>query len=167
MQRSYQDKIVLEFGGGQSTFWWAKRAKHVVSFEGNKVWYDIIKEKMPSNVSLFYAPMEKSSMCIEAINNVLGSLPYRSFDVVIIDGLYRYDLIDVACQAVNAYGLIICDDSQGYGFYEGFQRRRYSRVDFFGNVPGVLMPHCTSIYFKTNTFIFHEEHTIPNVKNTY
>jgi hypothetical protein len=45
--RSYEGKTVLEFGGGQSTLWWASRAKNIVTFEGDQDWYDKIKRSMP------------------------------------------------------------------------------------------------------------------------
>src|SRR5437588_4831670 len=30
-QRNFEDKLILEFGSGQSTLWWASRAKFVIS----------------------------------------------------------------------------------------------------------------------------------------
>jgi hypothetical protein len=53
--RPYERKRILEFGGGQSTTWWAARAEHVVAFEGDKNWFDKIKAAMPKNVDLHYA----------------------------------------------------------------------------------------------------------------
>src|SRR4051812_13882826 len=38
--RDYRDKVVLEFGGGQSTLWWAQRARRVVTLEGDQQWYE-------------------------------------------------------------------------------------------------------------------------------
>jgi hypothetical protein len=38
-------------------------------------------------------------------------------------------------------------------FYSGFRDSGLSRVDFYGNAPGVVLPHCTSIYFRA-TFVF-------------
>jgi hypothetical protein len=56
-QRSYEDKRVLEFGGGQSTLWWARLARHIVTFEGDIDWYNQIKVTMPANVDLHYVSM--------------------------------------------------------------------------------------------------------------
>ncbi len=99
--------------------------------------------------------MENAATCMEQIENVLRSLPYAAYDVVIIDGLYRYEAIKVALKCISDTGVIICDDSDGYGFYEGFRDAGLRKVDFFGNAPGVLLPRCTSIYFKAPSFIFN------------
>src|SRR5580704_17716769 len=45
--RDYTNKTVLEFGGGQSSLWWASRAKSIVTMEGNLNWYDRIKSVIP------------------------------------------------------------------------------------------------------------------------
>jgi hypothetical protein len=74
----------------------------------------------------------------------------RLLRVVIIDGLTRGDLFDIASKYVAPNGIIICDNAEGYGFYEGFKDRGFSRVDFYGNAPGILLPHCTSIFFARN-----------------
>lgn len=34
--RNFTGKSILEFGGGQSSLWWSKRAGHVVTIEGDK-----------------------------------------------------------------------------------------------------------------------------------
>ncbi|MGC1360796.1 MAG: hypothetical protein WA826_06450, partial [Silvibacterium sp.] len=41
--RDFKNKNILEFGGGQSTLWWAKRARRVVTFEGKREWHDRIR----------------------------------------------------------------------------------------------------------------------------
>ena len=40
--------IGVEYGSGRSTFWFAKRCKHLTSFENNKKWYDIVSKKITS-----------------------------------------------------------------------------------------------------------------------
>jgi hypothetical protein len=58
---------VLEFGGGQSTLWWAERAKNVVTLEGNKEWYEKIKRDMPENVDLNYVSMENKEANVSEV----------------------------------------------------------------------------------------------------
>ena len=55
--------------------------------------------------------------------------------------------------------IIICDNAEGYGFYEGFKSRGMDRVDFYGYCPGVILEHSTSIYFMRSSFVF--DPTIP------
>jgi hypothetical protein len=152
--RNYQNKSVLEFGGGQSTLWWANRAKHVVTLEGELAWYQRIRNTMPDNVDLSHVTMADRSANVEAVNATLASKPFSEYDVVVIDGLFREEMVDVACRVLAPNGIIICDNAEGYGIYGRFKERGLDRVDFYGNAPGVALPHCTSIYFKQSSFIF-------------
>lgn len=158
--RSY-DKTVLEFGVGQSTLWWAQRAKRVIGFEGDEVWRQKLKARVPSNVELHLVPIDSPSACVDAINRILSFQSDPRFDVIVIDGLWRYELIDIAASVVTDTGIIICDNAEGYGFYEGFKDRDFHRVDFFGNAPAVMLPHCTSIFFRPGSFVFDPKYPIP------
>lgn len=162
--RSYEDKTVLEFGAGQSTLWWAEKAKRVVAFEGDEVWYQKLKDKVQSNVELHFVPMDSPSACIEAINQILSNSDTR-FDVIVIDGLYRYHMIEIATSVVADTGIIICDNAESYPFYDGFKDRDFYRVDFFGNAPSVLLPHSTSIFFRAGSFVFDSKYPIPVISS--
>jgi hypothetical protein len=159
--RSYEGKKVLEFGGGQSTLWWAKRAKHVVVFEGDKDWYEKIKINLPGNVDLYLVSMESPDKCVKEVNKILTDEHYGEFDVIIIDGLFRFQMIDISKKVMANSGAIICDDADGYGFYDGFKDSSLNRVDFFGYGPCVVLPHCTSIFFGDRSFLFDPHHLIP------
>ena len=159
--RTYSDKTVLEFGGGQSTLWWAKRARSVVTLEGDREWYEKIKNKMPDNVDLHYVSMKDKDTNVLRVKETLSSISHKRFHVVVIDGLYRYEMIDIACNVLTEDGIVICDNAEGYDFYDGFKNRGLNRVDFYGIAPGVVLPHCTAIYFKQSSFIFDPTIPIP------
>src|SRR6266849_5474554 len=152
--RSYEDKTVLEFGAGQSTLWWAQRAKRVVAFEGDDLWLQKLKDRVPSNVELHLVSNNDPLSCVEAINRILSFQSASRFDVAVIDGLWRDQMIDIAVRILKNTGIIICDDAESFGFYDGFKGRDFYRVDFFGNAPGVVLPHCTSIFFRSGSFVF-------------
>ena len=159
--RSYEDRTIIEFGAGQSTLWWAQRAKHVVAFEGDELWYQTLKVIVPSNVELYLVPIDSPLACVEAINRILSFQLNPRFDIAVIDGLWRYQMIAIAARLMKDTGVIICDNAEGYGFYEGFKERNFHRVDFFGNAPGVVLPHCTSIFFRPGSFVFDPKYPIP------
>jgi len=165
--RDYQDKLVLEFGGGQSTLWWAKHAKHVVTLEGDEQWYNQIKQGMPSNVSLHNVTMQSAESNVADVNRVLSEHSYSKYDVIVIDGLHRFEMIEVALNYLNEGGAIICDNAEGYNFCEGFKDSGLQRVDFFGNAPGTVLPHCTCIYVAQNSFIMSAENPIPVISNNH
>lgn len=161
--RSYAGKLILEFGGGQSTLWWAARARHVVTLEGDKQWFDKISGKMPANVELCHVSMESEAANIAHVEEALNGRNYPQYDVIVIDGLYRSAMISIAISRLAADGIIVCDNAEGYGFYEGFKDSGLLRVDFFGNAPGVVLPHSTSIYFRPSSFVFDATHPIPDI----
>lgn len=160
--RNYEDKIILEFGGGQSTLWWASKAKQVVTLEGDREWYEKIKGQIPNNVDLCYVSMESKEINVSEVTHTLKNKQYSKYDVIVIDGLYRYEMIEIALSYLADDGIVICDNAEGYGFYEGFKESGLWRVDFFGNAPGVVLPHATSIYFRPSScFIFDAKYPIP------
>lgn len=159
--RHYDDKIILEFGGGQSTLWWASRAERVVTLEGDHRWYRKLRRNIPRNVDLHHVSMESPSVCVAQVERILSSKKYATYDVIIIDGLYRYEMIDIARRYMTETGMIICDNAEGYGFFEGFLNSGLNRVDFFGHAAGVILPHATSIFFKSNSVFFSSNHPIP------
>jgi hypothetical protein len=159
--RPFPDKTILEFGGGQSTLWWAKRARRVVTFEGDGGWLEWLSRKAPSNVELHQVTQDDRTACVAEVSTILQRRPHLFFDVVVIDGLWRFEMIEIAVQKMAHEGMIICDDSDGYGFHRGFLGRELNRVDFYGQVPGGAFPHVTSIYFPNTSFGFSPSHLIP------
>ena len=70
-------------------------------------------------------------------------------------------MIAIAISRLSDGGIIVCDNAEGYGFYEGFKESGLCRVAFFGNAPGVVLPHATSIYYRRFAFVFDAKHPIP------
>lgn len=158
--RNFADKMVLEFGGGQSTRWWAKRAKRVVTLEGDEAWYDTIKDSMAPNVELHHVSMASAAANREAVEAILAAKPYEAYDVIVIDGLHREEMIPIAQRLIAPDGVIICDNAEGYSFYEGFASSEMNRVDFYGYAPGGIAPSTTSIYFNIGSFVFSPSYPI-------
>jgi len=161
--RDFSDKHVLEFGGGQSTLWWATKASSVSTLEGDKDWYQKIEQTMPSNVDLRYVTMVSREDNVAAVKAELNDIDINQYDIIVIDGLYRENMIDIALEYIARGGIIICDNAEGYGFADGFKESGLKRVDFFGNAPGVVLPSCSSIYFDQHADIFSANYDIPAV----
>ena len=103
---------------------------------------------------------------ISQVKNTLSTVKINRFDVIVIDGLYRNAMIDIACDYLSDIGIIICDNAEGYGFYESFRSRGMNRVDFYGLAPGIILPHCTSIYFTPTSFVFDSHIPIRDIAKT-
>jgi hypothetical protein len=161
--RDFKDKNVLEFGGGQSSLWWAARAKQVVTLEGDPEWLADLSKRIPANVDLNLITMESAEKCVAQCEDTLTKKPYRKYDVIVIDGLLREGLPRVALHYVADDGIIICDNAEGYGFQESFKDSGFHRVDFYGYAPGVVLPHSTSIFFKPGAVLFSAHYPIARI----
>jgi hypothetical protein len=158
--RDFSRQRVLEFGAGHSTLWWATRAATLLSIEEDPSWAEKLRPRLPANAQVHLASMASAEACLADVRRILeGRGP---FDVIVIDGLYRQELVPVAVRALAEGGIIVCDNSEGYGFREAFLSHGMSRVDFYGMAPGVILDHCTSIYFRNGAFAFDPAHPIVN-----
>jgi len=156
--RDFSRRRVLEFGAGQSTLWWAPRVASLVSIEEDRSWAEKLRPRLPAHAEVHLASMVSAEACLADVGRILEGRGL--FDVIVIDGLYRRELVPVAVRALAEAGMIICDNSEGYGFREEFLRHAMSRVDFYGMVPGVILDHCTSIYFRSDAFAFEASQPI-------
>jgi len=154
--RDFKDAEVLEFGSGQSTLWWAKFAKYVTAFEGKKDWYNFLKPLLAINTTVIMVTLHSRESCIADVKNNLEKMD-KTFDVIVIDGLFRFEMVPFAQKYIKDDGIIICDNSDGYGMFEGFLNTEFKRVDFYGYAPGVVLPHCTSIFYKVNCKYFNNQ----------
>ncbi len=155
--KNFSNCTVLEFGSGQSTLWWADRAKKVTSLEDDQIWLEKFDRQALANVDLHYIPTN-----LTGLEAVVG---HQNYDVIIVDGLYRPKAAEKAEQMVASNGVIIVDNSeQLFSKPEGlhciadfFRSKGYRRIDFYGHSPGVILPHCTSIFFKEDCFLLKGE----------
>lgn len=150
--KHFSDRSVLEFGSGQSTLWWSERAKTVLSFEDDESWYQSLLKHVPANVRLILSDTAGSKVESE-VNGM-------HFDIIVIDGLDRLACAEKSAALLAEDGAIILDNSEGYWGRDGeypiislFRERGFSRVDFYGHAPGVILPSCTSLFFRDSCFL--------------
>jgi predicted O-methyltransferase YrrM len=160
-QRSFGDKHVLEFGGGQSTHWWAAKARTVLTIEEDKAWCESLRVAMAPNVTLHHAPIDFETRSIDNVRAVVAANPVSRFDIVVVDGHLRRELVSLAFEALAPGGAIILDNAEGYGFQDELRNRDCRKVDFFGFAPGVSRRHCTSLVFVGDCFLFDPKIAVP------
>jgi hypothetical protein len=51
----HTDMVVCEFGGGGSTVWLSERVAHVITYEPNPAWYEMLKKENLPRVELINA----------------------------------------------------------------------------------------------------------------
>ena len=156
--RSFSEDRILEFGGGQSSIWWGLRATKVVTFEGNDPifspsfeWAQELRKKLPNNVELHEVSMQSADTCFQQVKEVLDAKPDLKYDVIIIDGLFRKQMVPIALDYLSDEGMIVVDNAEGDELFESFLGSGYSKVEFYGYAPGVYLQSCTAIYFKSQS----------------
>jgi hypothetical protein len=115
-QIDFQDKRIFEYGSGYSTLFWASRCKHIVSVENDLEWYQRIKKQVPENTDYLF--LSNKEDYISAIDKYPGD-----FDIIIIDGIHRYDCAVVAQKKLKGDGIIILDNSDWHEKTSNFLRK--------------------------------------------
>ncbi len=145
-QFDFEDKYLFEYGSGNSTLFWAKRCKKVVSVEQNIKWYTQITKELVKHTNSKIIFAENKFDYINAIRdkNVL-------YDVIVIDGAYRLDCAKTAVKMVKRGGIIILDNGDWFPKTAKFIRSKdFLEVDFSGFGPITPYITTTSIFFERN-----------------
>lgn len=139
--------IVYEYGCGNSTLWFANYVAKIVSIEHDRLWYNRIIQKLPTNVDIYCASIDTN----EYENHIL-STPFL-YDIIIIDGRKRILATKNALKKLNPKGIIIFDNSERTEYTEALQIIKdsgFKRIDFWGMGPIIHMKTCTTIFYRTN-----------------
>lgn len=99
--------VILEFGSGNSTLWFAKRGKQVITVEQSKNWADklkqIIKNEGLKNIDIYLREGENYADC--------SLFSKEAFDLVLVDGKNRKQILKQIDFYLKRGGLLVLDDS--------------------------------------------------------
>ena len=103
---------ILEFGSGSSTLWFAKRCKHIVSYESEKGWWDAIVEQAKTlaraNIDIRLEPKYWELFETQLAESL-------TFDIILIDGVEhagaREACVRKAWHYLTEGGYLILDDT--------------------------------------------------------
>lgn len=159
------DKIVFEWGCGNSSHFWATRCKEVFSCESDERWYDRVVVRKAKNQEIFLCKDEGSYV------KQIEKLDSR-FDIVVIDGKFRKSCAEKAIDYLNDGGIIILDNSDWYPETSGFLRSKcFFQIDFtgFGPINGYTWTTAFFIKFdlamdRLPSYLFH--HPIGGLRKT-
>jgi hypothetical protein len=150
-----KDKEVFEFGSGNSSLFWARKAKKVYSVENDFEWYKMVcRSKLP-NQEIILAKDES-----EYINSILNI--QKKFYLIIVDGKYRFQCSKVALDCLDTNGFIILDNSERHPKTAKLLKQSgLIPIDFFGLGPINYYCWTTSIYLKRTVEIQTESNIQP------
>lgn len=150
----FSSQSVFEFGAGQSTLWWAERAAQVSSVEDDASWFEAVKVMTRGHANVRLTLAQDPEQYAAATSGA-------RFDLVVLDGGDRNRCAASAMMAVRDDGVVIFDNSNWnwgppgtWPILDRFRDAGFMRVDFWGHAPGVVRPHCTSIFFKAGARLF-------------
>jgi hypothetical protein len=140
-QLDFTERTVFEFGSGNSTLFWAARARQVVTLEHDAAWFRQMGA-MPANVE--YILCEDRSRYPSYLRE--GE---RRFDVIVIDGIDRRACAEGAAEKLQPGGLVILDNADWHPETAAYLRARgFLEVDMHGFAPVVSHTATTSLFFS-------------------
>lgn len=138
---------LFEYGSGQSTLYFAKRVKKVVSVEHDRDWYDHLAGRLPSNATVHYKELEYGG---EYARFILST--EENYDLVIIDGRDRVNCCCASVDAVKDNGVIILDNADRKAYEKGIQFLRnkgFRQLNFVGMAPKSPQMSCTAVFYRS------------------
>ena len=158
-QFDFSKKKILEFGSGNSTIWWAKKCKQIISIEHDEKYFKYINDKNIKNLKL---------RLFKERQNYINQKELTDSDVVIIDGNFRKETILNVIKNSNKIKknniMIIIDNSHWYlDIIKIMQKKfNYTQLDFFGFCPSVNFTNATTVFINKNKKFFNR-----NKNNTF
>ena len=141
------DFTVFEWGTGNSSLWYAKLCRKVISIEHNAEWCRKISKIAPDNVTVINRP-ECDSYIDEVLAHNVGS-----FDIIVIDGIERERCAKVASEAISDHGVIVFDDTDRKTEYATalsfLANAGFRQLDFHGMRPIAFHGTTTSIFYRS------------------
>ena len=147
-ERIKKEHTVFEFGSGNSTFYYAKRALKVVSVEHDKAWFEKISASKPSNSELIFCELQKDGDYCK----MPASMGLK-FDIIIVDGRDRVNCCYQSLTALTEAGVVVLDDSEREKYAAAisfFNRDGFKELSFSGISPGLFYRKSTSVFYKAN-----------------
>lgn len=149
LQFDYRQKKIFEFGCGNSSLFWAARAKSVISIEDNPQWFAKWQQEFKAeNLDIRYR--EEGAEYFQAIAE-----EDCRFDVIVIDGKRRAQCAEAALVKLAPGGMIILDDSDRVATSEEYinaigilRRADLIQVDFHGFCPMNCYSKTTSLFLR-------------------
>lgn len=104
------NELVLEWGAGLSTLWWADKCKYVMSIEADQKWFsEIVRLKnekgLDHKVELHYRNVHEGDQT--KIDFYTEVPKWYTPDIVIVDGVLRYECILKALTLLRPLILIV------------------------------------------------------------
>jgi len=167
--RLNKDLSIFEFGAGNSSIYFAKKSKSVISVEHSPEWYKIIKsndkykyENLDIRLVEIPDEMKEKGYHTMAFTNTENEYVYslkntgKKYNVVVVDGLFRNSCIMHSLDSLTDDGIIFLDNTSKHytdalrSGTDFLKNNGFRRLDFYGMGPIYSRKSCTSIFYRDN-----------------
>ena len=159
-QLDFSNKDIFEYGCGNSTMFWVKRANSVTSIEDNLNWFSKWQEEFKHD-KLDIRWRDEGEGYFNAIFE-----DNKKYDVIVVDGKRRADCARCALTSLKDGGMIILDDSDRINTSKEYvdavnelKKGDLIQIDFYGFCPMNNYTKTTSLFLSRN-FNFKSQYTI-------
>jgi hypothetical protein len=141
-QFDLSQKTIFEWGSGNSSVYFAKRSKQIISIEHDEAWFNKQQIKLLPNQQLIH--LNDNSYYEAILSND------QLFDIVIVDGILRDECLKIAMNKITEGGMLILDNADRHPeASKKYRDNGYTQIDFHGLGPINEYAWTTSIFFKT------------------
>lgn len=149
-QLDFSQAAILEYGGGQSSLWWASRARTVTTVEGRAAWAEKIRAQAPENLQVI-GPVEGSAYVETPLKEG------RRFEVIVVDGFLRPECARAALPFLAEHGLLILDNADWHlPLCAWLRSQGMMQIDFHGLGPVNDYTWCTSLFVRSACVVPHQ-----------
>lgn len=145
-ERITSELHIFEYGSGNSTLFYAQIAGSVCSVEHDKLWFEKSSKINLPNVKMIQCDLvEGGKYSRSAVDSGVN------YHVIIVDGRDRVNCCKHSVNAITEDGVIVLDDSEREKYTEAvsfLKEQGFKHIPFTGMAPGVIIPKCTSIFYK-------------------
>jgi hypothetical protein len=140
-QFDFSDRDGFEFGGGNSSQFWARRCRTLTTVESDASWHaTIVGAARPNQQIIFEQDPARYAATVRRDD--------RKYGLIIVDGLHRKDCAAHAVECLAPGGIIIFDNTDWWPKTAEFLRSKgLLQVDFTGIGPINRYAWTTSIFF--------------------
>lgn len=155
-QFDLRDKTVFEWGSGNSSLFFAERAKKVTSVEHDTEWFELVNKTKKENQILIYKPLTEYPKSIHDTDD--------TYDMIVIDGQRRFDCTIECVEKLKENGMIILDNSDWFYKSASFLKKEMNMIqfDFHGFSPINEYVLTTSVFLKRDFDFPVKNNRMPN-----
>lgn len=148
-KQKLQDKLLIELGSGDSTLYWEKKFKKVISYESNGFYADDLRKKIKRKVTELYTYDPTLNKIFLSERKLIDN--FAKADYIIIDnkpneGISRYDFSVCAVKYKKESCSIILDNGNWNIEAYNYLRERFFVKDFPGICRIENTPTVTSVF---------------------